>query len=159
MITDVKDVVLEDKSYSGSMFATTKDGEGVFINARIVQLLKLEPMEEVRAFVLPNYPDKREHIQWRAVRVERSEKQEPVIAGLKSLEPTVEQRVLTLLEAGGIFSNGEIAEYLGIEPALAGTTTARLFISGKLAKAEVHRRPGQMRPSLLLYAIDVDQFE
>lgn len=159
MITDVKEVILEDKAYSGSMFATTKDGEGVFINARIVALLKLEPMEEVRAFVLPNYPDKQAHIQWRAVRVERIERPEPTTSGLKSLEPTVEQRVLSLLQDGGIFSNAEIAEELGIEPGVAGTTTARLFIMGKLAKAEVHRRPGQLRPSMLLYATDVEQFE
>lgn len=159
MITEVKDIVLEDVSYSGSMFASTTDGQGVFINARIVQLLKLQPMEEVRAWLLPNYPDKSTHIQWRAIRIERIEKVEEAPSGLKSLEPTLEQRVLALLKDGGIHTNAEIAEDLGVEPSAAGTATARLFISGKISKAEVHRRPGQLRPSLLLYAIDVEQFE
>jgi hypothetical protein len=156
VITEVKDVITEDKAYSGSMFATTRDGEGVFINARIVQMLDLAPMEEVRAFVLPNYPDKKDYIPWRAIRVERVVAQQ---AGVVSLEQSVDSRVLEVLKRGGIYTNGEIADELGEEAAAVGTATARLFALGKISKAEVYKRPGQARPSFLLYGIDVEQFE
>lgn len=156
MITEVKDVITEDKAYSGSMFATTKEGEGVFINARIVQMLNLEPMEQVRAFLLPNYPDKREHIPWRAIRVERAK---PDASGVLSLEPSIDARVLEVLKRGGLFTNSEIAEELNEDPPAVGSATSRLFILGKVSKAEVYSRPGQARPSFLLYAIDIEQFE
>lgn len=156
MITEVKDVVTEDKAYSGSMFATTKDGEGVFINARIVEMLKLEPMEEVRAFLLPNYPDKRDHIPWRAVRIERPK---PDLTGVLGAEPSIDSRILEVLKRGGLFTNAEIAEDLGEEVPAVGTATARLFVMGKISKAEVYKRPGQGRPSFLLYGIDIEQFE
>lgn len=155
-ITEIKDAVIENVSLAGSAFATTKEGEAIFINSRITAMLKLQPLDEVRAFVLPNYEDKRGNIPWRAVRVERTKVQDRAVA---QVNPRVEDRILAHMRSGGIFSNADLSSDLEIDVLEVGTTTARLFNDGKIVKAEVYRRPGQARASFLLYAINIEEFE
>ena len=40
------------------------------MNKRLVDAVDVQPGDTYEAFLLPNYPDKREHIPWRAMRVE-----------------------------------------------------------------------------------------
>lgn len=152
MITEVMDAVIETQSGAGSVFATTTKGEGVFINSRIVAVLGLQPMEQVRVFALPNYPEKQDRVPWRAVRVERLG--EPG-EGSEALE----HLILEFLSHGGYYTNAEIAEEIGTDPAQVGRSTARLFVTARIAKADVYAMPGQGRPAFVFYAKNVDQFD
>lgn len=70
MIIDTKRVLVEELTYSGSAFGVLANGEGVFINSRIVDKMELAPGIAVHAQVLPNFSDKREQIPWRVVNVQ-----------------------------------------------------------------------------------------
>ena len=89
----------------------------------------------------------------------RIERPKPDLTGVLGAEPSIDSRILEVLKRGGLFTNAEIAEDLGEEVPAVGTATARLFVMGKISKAEVYKRPGQGRPSFLLYGIDIEQFE
>ncbi|MAO24597.1 MAG: hypothetical protein CMJ25_27945 [Phycisphaerae bacterium] len=70
MITELKEVIIEEQTYSGSAFGVTEQGDGVFFNSRIVDAVGLKAGQTVQACLVPNFPDKRESIPWRAMRVE-----------------------------------------------------------------------------------------
>ena len=69
MIIDTKRVLVEELTYSGSAFGVLANGEGVFINSRIVEKMELSPGTAVYAQVLPNFTDKKDNIPWRVVNV------------------------------------------------------------------------------------------
>jgi len=68
--TRKQQILVEYLTDTGSAFAVTPHGEQVFLNRRLVEKMNLEGGEVLDAFLLPNYPDKRETIPWRAMRVE-----------------------------------------------------------------------------------------
>ena len=61
-------IMVEYITETGSGFAVT-DGEQVFMNKRLVDTMDVQPGDIYDAFLLPNYPDKRDAIPWRAMRV------------------------------------------------------------------------------------------
>ena len=63
-------IIVEYLTPTGSGFAVTPKGDQVFLNARLVNTMNVQPGDMFNAFLLPNYPDKREQIPWRAMRVE-----------------------------------------------------------------------------------------
>ena len=68
--TRKQQIIVEYITPSGSGFAVNPQGEQVFMNARLVNAMKVEAGDTFDAFLLPNYPDKKEMIPWRAMRVE-----------------------------------------------------------------------------------------
>jgi len=71
--TRKQQIIVEYITPSGSGFAVNPQGEQVFMNARLVSAMKVEAGDTFDAFLLPNYPDKKEMIPWRAMRVEPTE--------------------------------------------------------------------------------------
>jgi len=71
--TRKQQIIVEYITPSGSGFAVNPQGEQVFMNARLVNAMKVEAGDTFDAFLLPNYPDKKEMIPWRAMRVEPTE--------------------------------------------------------------------------------------
>tara|TARA_R100000900_G_scaffold118607_1_gene93324 strand:- start:80 stop:532 length:453 start_codon:yes stop_codon:yes gene_type:complete len=63
-------IIIEYLTPTGSGFGVTPSGDQVFLNSRLVNTMNVQPGEIFNAFLLPNYPDKREQIPWRAMRVE-----------------------------------------------------------------------------------------
>tara|TARA_R110001592_G_C12859685_1_gene722697 strand:+ start:49 stop:501 length:453 start_codon:yes stop_codon:yes gene_type:complete len=63
-------IIVEYLTPSGSGFAVNPQGEQVFLNARLVTAMNVQAGDTFNAFLLPNYPDKKEMIPWRAMRVE-----------------------------------------------------------------------------------------
>lgn len=63
-------VLVEYLTDTGSGFAITPQGEQVFMNKRLVDAMNVQVGDIYDAFLLPNYPDKRAQIPWRAMRVE-----------------------------------------------------------------------------------------
>jgi len=62
-------VLMEEWTFSGSMFGVNSDGDAVFFNARLVNKMDLEVGDEVVAHCIPNYADKRDEVPWRCIRV------------------------------------------------------------------------------------------
>ena len=110
MLTEVKEVFIEDQTYAGSAFGVTAEGDGVFFNSRIVEAVKLQGGQTVKAFVVPNFPDKRDSIPWRAMRVEVL-KQETEIVGNDKHTPLF-VRIHRLLDGGNEMTALELATEL-----------------------------------------------
>ena len=51
MLTEVKEVIIEETTYSDSAFGVTEEGDGVFFNARIVQRMGLKGGQTVLATI------------------------------------------------------------------------------------------------------------
>ena len=88
------------------------------MNARLVTAMKVEPGDSYEAFLLPNYPDKREQIPWRAMRVE------PIDLDLDMTHVSVDKKVNRIIEymefasgdvTGVAYSAREISEELRMD--------------------------------------------
>jgi hypothetical protein len=109
MLTEVKEVIIEETTYSDSAFGVTEEGDGVFFNARIVQRMGLKGGQTVQAYLVPTFPDKRDSIPWRAMRVEVTHEQE----NIEVVSHTLLDKVHRLLkEDNGYWTLTELAEEL-----------------------------------------------
>lgn len=112
MLTEVKEVIIEETTYSDSAFGVTEEGDGVFFNSRIVQRMGLKGGQTVQAYLVPNFPDKRDSIPWRAMRVEVTHEQE----NIEVVSHTLLDKVHRLLkEDNGYWTLTELAEELDEE--------------------------------------------
>tara|TARA_R110002074_G_scaffold9470_1_gene37380 strand:+ start:250 stop:693 length:444 start_codon:yes stop_codon:yes gene_type:complete len=68
--TRQQQIIVEYLTPTGSAFAVNPQGEQVFLNSRLVVAMKVQAGDIYNAFLLPNYPDKKDQIPWRAMRVE-----------------------------------------------------------------------------------------
>lgn len=154
-------VMIEAISYAGSAFGVNSNGEQVFINARIVDKCGLQEGMEVVALVLPNYEDKRDHIPWRALRVDDSAQApssapEPVPPTLTTEQ--VDNMIHAHIVGGTYVTTAEIADELGLDSRTVNNSCNRLFNTGRIVKAVIHSSPNQQRASLLLWAKEVKRF-
>tara|TARA_R100000742_G_C4274686_1_gene94786 strand:+ start:1372 stop:1680 length:309 start_codon:yes stop_codon:yes gene_type:complete len=65
----IKQILVEYLTDTGSGFAVTEQGDQVFLNERIVSRMDVQPGDVFDAHVLLNYADKRDKIKYRAMRV------------------------------------------------------------------------------------------
>jgi hypothetical protein len=161
--TLTKDVLVDNITSVGSAFGATVEGEAVFINARIVSALKLKHGDHVRAFVLPNYEDKRDRVRWRAIRVEVigsiSEDQEPMVMSNLNAGPPKDQLIMDLLDEHGPLRTSTLARLLDIDSGEAGTLCHGLYAQGKIALADIYSSPGNKRASHRVWALDINDFD
>lgn len=111
MLTEVKEVFIEDQTYAGSAFGVTAEGDGVFFNSRIVEAVKLQGGQTVKAFVVPNFPDKRDSIPWRAMRVEVLKQETEIVSRQEA--PLIDRLHELLTDEGGGLTALEAANELG----------------------------------------------
>ena len=113
--TRKQQIIVEYITDTGSGFAVNPKGEQVFMNARLVNAMKVEPGDSYDAFLLPNYPDKREQIPWRAMRVE------PIELDLDMTHVSVDKKVNRIIEymqldmAGVAYTARELSEELQMD--------------------------------------------
>jgi len=110
MLTEVKEVIIEETTYADSAFGVTEEGDGVFFNSRIVQKMGLKGGQTVQAYLVPNFSDKRDSIPWRAMRVEVTHEQE----NIEVVPTTLRDRIHRLLKGDMTYmwTVTEIAEEL-----------------------------------------------
>ena len=113
MLTEVKEVIIEETTYSDSAFGVTEEGDGVFFNSRIVQKMGLKGGQTVQAYLVPNFSDKRDSIPWRAMRVEVTHEQE----NIEVVPTTLRDRIHRLLKGDMTYmwTVTEIAEELEVD--------------------------------------------
>ncbi len=63
------EILVEYVTYSGSAFATCRNGDQVFLSARLVDKMDLFDGDQCCALLIENFEDKRDVTPWRAVRV------------------------------------------------------------------------------------------
>lgn len=169
MINDTEDfhVVnahINNITAAGSAFATTTSGESLFINARIVEALKLSGSDVIRATVTPNFPDKRDRVQWRALRVKVTHSFDPdgdlIEESVVEEEPKepLDKRVVEALDEHGPLRTSVIARLLEENSGAIGTMCAGLFSKGTIAMAEVYSGVNK-RASHRVWAIDINDFD
>lgn len=106
-------VMIENLTEANSAFGITDEGEAVFFNARIVNLLNFDRGDLVDARCVPNYADKRAHIPWRCVRatmVDQVAESKPV-----SVDPKVQDFAViraTMVESPEWWTADELADHL-----------------------------------------------
>jgi hypothetical protein len=104
-------IVVHEVVDSGSAFGMTDDGDMVFINQRIVSSVRAQGGEVYEAYLLPNYPDKREMIPWRALRLV-AEGQDPTPKKQQPVDEQLLHAIVRLLNNEGYLTAAEIAETL-----------------------------------------------
>ena len=77
-MSEIKQILVEYLSETGSAFAVTEDGDQVFLNERLVKRMDVQPGDVFESHVLLNYADKRDMIKYRAMRVEVATKIAPI---------------------------------------------------------------------------------
>ena len=156
-----KDVFIDDVTPMGSAFGATPDGEAVFINARIVNAVKIKHGDHVRVLVLPNYEDKRDRVRWRAVRAEvrGSAFEVPLDQPDEPQGKSKDQLILELLDEHGPMRTSIIGRLLGVDSGEAGTLCHGLYAQGKIALADVYSSPNNTRASHRVWAVSIHDFD
>lgn len=161
--TLTKDVLVDSITAVGSAFGATVEGEAVFINSRIVSALKLKHGDYVKAFVLPNYEDKRDRVRWRAIRVEvqgsMTEEQDTAVVTSGSSGVPKDQLIMSLLDEHGPLRTSTLARLLDVDSGEAGTLCHGLYAQGKIALADIYSSPGNKRASHRVWAININDFD
>lgn len=155
-----KPVHVDMLTYSGSAFGSTPDGDQVFINARIVDAMGLSEGMVLTGYLLPNFPDKRDQIQWRAMRMEKPEPRAEDDEPLVEIEETPGQKILARIKEGsqGYFTTVDLVEDLGLDTKTVNNNCMSLHNRGLIARADVHAAPNQKRASYVLWALDAKSF-
>jgi hypothetical protein len=161
--TLTKDVLVDSITAVGSAFGATVEGEAVFINSRIVSALKLKHGDYVKAFVLPNYEDKRDRVRWRAIRVEvqgsMTDDQDPGTSPSKPAGLPKDRQIMDFLDEHGPLRTSTLARLLDIDSGEAGTLCHGLYAQGKIALADIYSSPGNKRASHRVWAININDFD
>lgn len=148
--TERQRVLVEYLTPAGSAFAVTTSGDSVFVNARIVESIGVKVDQEYDAFLLANYPDKREFTPWRAMRLE------PVRGTPDPVETTAADVLSSLDRDPRAVTVGTLAEDLGIEPDLSSKLLTKLHATGKLAKVGLYLSTSSERASRVAYCRQQD---
>ena len=107
-------VTIHEVVDSGSAFGVTEDGDMVFVNQRIVSAMGVQSGDVWDAYLLLNYPDKRETIPWRALRLS-AEGQEPTAVRVnKPVDEQLLHAIVRLLSNEGYLTATEISETLDV---------------------------------------------
>jgi len=141
---------------TGTAFALRGDtGEQVFIPASVSTRAGLSIGDTATATIIPNHQHG-DRTPWFAIHIEPVG--EPTDA--PAAAPTIDDRVVAAISTheGAYHTTAEIAELVFVDTTTASNALLRLFKQGRVARAEVHARADQQRPSFCLWAENTDRF-
>lgn len=145
-----------------SFGARVDNGEGVFINAKIVKKHNLQEGEIRELILIPN-PDNGENTcLWRAIGVSMSD----TIPAVETDTPRVEVAKLEdritkyFQDERNHFAHTArmLAQELGVSDAEMQLTLSRMHNAGEIAKAQVWKQGGKDKASFVLWAVDTSWF-
>lgn len=174
-MTKEMNVFVDQITYVGSAFGATDEGEPVFINKRIVTAVGIEHGDKLKVHCLPNYEDKRDEVPWRALKatiqgsifedISDEPEDEPAPEPDPEPEPepepqvTMSDRIMDLLSESGPMRSSTIAEHLEIDSADVSSMCRGLNKLGKVAAAEIYGDLNNSRPSHIVWAYDINDFD
>ena len=170
--------VVEMNTYAGSAFAVNSQGEQIFINSRIMERMELEKGDQVTAYVLPNYEDKRDTIPWRAMRVDPAhgdierildspDTKEFVASALNDFDKEIMRILWDKEYSGRLWTVKEISEVIDAEavttldtasPFACHLSCMRLHERGFICRVDFSSDPKPTR-SRILWTADIRDFE
>lgn len=134
-------------------FALREDtGAQVFIPSTVASRVGLCPGDMIVATVVPNLhqPDR---TPWFAIHVAKGDAGEPRQVSL------LDDSVADFIAGQDMYvTTAEVAAEFDTDTTTASNALNRIFRRGQIARAEVHSRPDQPRPSLYLWAKEVSRF-
>lgn len=149
----------------GFAFALTEAGEQIFIPPYAIDGDALERGKRYQAVLIENPKEaQRDRTPYQAVSVlvnEPTVTPEPAEAVTPNEEPRIEDRdevIYNLICDGDYTTSAELAEYSGFDSKTASNSANRLYIAGRIAKADVYNRVGQSRASFTLWAESASKF-
>jgi hypothetical protein len=168
MIKEIE-VFVDQITLVGSAFAATHEGEAVFINSRIVTAVGIEHGDKLKVHVIPNYEDKRDSVPWRALKamvqgsifedVSDEPEDEPELEPVPEPQVTMSDRIIDLLSESGPMRSSTIAEHLEIDSSDVSSMCRGLNKLGKVAAAEIYGDLNNSRPSHIVWAYDINDFD
>lgn len=158
--TIIKDVVVDGITLAGSAFGVTTEGDGVFINTRIVNAMKLKSGDHLRAYIVPNYEDKRDQTKYRAIRVTVLHSMfEDTSPSTDATGKPTSMQIVEMLEQYGPLRTAVLARLVGADTGEVGVICQGLFTAGKIAMADVYKDPTQKRSSHRVWGLDINEFD
>jgi hypothetical protein len=155
----------------GFAFALTEAGEQIFIPPYAIDGAELQRGKRYQAVLVDNHKEhQRERTPYMAVSVLVTEhvlKPEPPEAATSATSATqaedisIEDRdeaIFNLICESEYMTSAELAEHSGLDSKTASNSANRLYIAGRIAKADVYNRVGQARASLTLWAENANKF-
>lgn len=154
-----KPVHIDMLTYAGSAFGSTIEGEQVFVNARIVETMGLSEGMVVMGYLLPNFPDKRDQIPLRAMRVTLAE-EKPEEQVVEPDKQTPGDKILAIIKDNPeeYFTTVDLAEETGLDTKTVNNWAMGLHNQGLISRADVHAGPNQKRASFILWALSAKSF-
>jgi hypothetical protein len=156
----IKEIYVSDLTPSNSAFATTVNGEAVFVNTRIIEAIKVQPGDKLKAYVIANYSDKRDKVPWRAIRCEVIGSMfEEARESVATPEKNMSEKILEALDIHGPLRTATLGRLLGSNSGDVGRVCQGLFSEGKIAMADVFSDPSQKRSSHRVWAVNLNDFD
>ena len=161
----MKTILITNYHPDGFAFALTEACEQIFIPPYAIDGVELERGKRYQAVLVENHKaHQREHTPWMAVSVlvnEPTVTPEPAEAVTPNEEPRIEDRdeaIFNLICESDYMTSAELAEHSGLDSKTASNSANRLYIAGRIAKADVYNRVGQVRASFTLWAESASKF-
>ena len=158
-----KSVIITNVHERGFAFAVTSEGEQVFVPPYAKDGFNVTPGDKMDAVLVPNTSDpSRNGTPWMAVRLVNEEHAGSVTPAsevpVRSMA-ALDEEVFRIICSEDYVTSADIADRADLDDTrTAGNSANRLFTAGRIAKAEVHNRVGQQRPSFILYAEHAHNF-
>ena len=164
-------ILITNHHPDGFGFALNEAGEQVFIPPYAIDGAELQRGKRYQAVLIENHKEhQRERTPYMAVSVLVTEhvlKPEPPEAATSATSATqaedisIEDRdeaIFNLICGSDYMTSAELAEHSGFDSKTASNSANRLYIAGRIAKADVYNRVGQARASLTLWAENASKF-
>ena len=140
---------------SGTGFGVTSDNISVFVPPRVISAADAEVGDIFSASLVANDFNPSGRTPLMAVRLQRVERpQEPQEPQASSHR----DRIIEVLAANGYATSAEIGEALGMDAIGAKDVLKSMWDKGEIAKAMVYANGTQKRASLVMWALNVDDF-
>ena len=137
---------------TGTGFGVTSDGTSVFVPPRVISAANAEIGDVFSANLVNNDFNPSGRTPLMAVRLQRAEQpQEPQVSSHRDL-------IIEMLAANGYASSAEIGEFIGTDAIGAKDVLKSMWDKGEIAKAMVYANGTQKRASLVMWALNVDDF-
>ena len=137
---------------TGTGFGVTSDGTSVFVPPRVITAANAEIGDVFSANLVNNDFNPSGRTPLMAGRLHRAEQpQEPQVSSHRDL-------IIEMLAANGYASSAEIGDALGTDAIGAKDVLKSMWDKGEIAKAMVYANGTQKRASLVMWALNVDDF-
>ena len=155
---------------TGTAFGMRGDtGEQIFIPAMVAKRVGIKIGNKSQATIIPNHQHG-ERTPWYAIQVDPiqdpdapetlEDKLGKAIENYRPVAMSLDDRIARAIaeHEGAYHTTAEVATMVSVDTIMVSSALNRLFVHGRVARAEVHARADQKLPSVCLWAENVNRF-